>query len=314
VPALTTSVRLRFLWFAQTQFAGYLIAQHRGLAAQRGVELTCVPVDFALGPIDAVLDGDCQFAVASPAHVFESRAPHELVMLLTIQQRSSLVYAARRSAGIATFADIAGRRAGVWPGGEDLELRWALRRGGVAPSAVTFVPVNDTVDALASGAVDVAQLTEYHELFELAHRCGSLDDFTLLHAADTGAALLKDGLFARADWVERNPVATQAVVDSVLDGWTRAFRDPTEALDVCVAARPDLDRAHQADQLAAIRALALCEATLRDGLGVPDVRHIEAALAAVAEVDDRRIAADPATFVASRFWSAAPRDLRSAAW
>lgn len=308
------TVRLRLLWFPQAQFAGYLIAQQHGLAKRRGVTLTCLPVDFTLGPIDALLGGDCQFAVASPAHMLESRAPEELVMLLAIQQRSSLVYAVRRDAGIANFADLAGRRAGVWPGGEDLELRWALHRAGVEPGAVSFVPVNDTVEAIVNGTVDAAQLTVYHELFELEKRVGSLDDFLLLAAGDHDAALLKDGLVARRDWVERYPEVTQAVVDSVLQGWTQAFRDPLEALDVCVAARPELDRDHQAQQLASIRILALSGATPRQGLGFPDPRHIDAAVAAVCDVDGRSFATSTPTFIESAFWRAAPPEYRSSAW
>jgi NitT/TauT family transport system substrate-binding protein len=148
-----TPVRLRLLWFPQAQFAGYLLAQHRGIAAALGIALECVPIDFKLGPIDAVLSGDCDLAVASPAHLVESKAPAELVMLLAVQQMSSLIYGARRANGIASFADLRGKRVGVWPGGEDLELRWALRRSGVDAATVTFVPVNDTAAALANSSI-----------------------------------------------------------------------------------------------------------------------------------------------------------------
>jgi NitT/TauT family transport system substrate-binding protein len=310
---VSSAVRLRLLWHPQAQFAGYLLAQHAGYAAARGVDLTCVPVDFTLGPIDALLSGDCAFAVASPAHAVESRAPGDLVMLLAIQQETALVYGARRTAGIANAADLAGKRIAVWPGGEDLELRWMLARAGVARDAVTLVPTGDTVSALASRAVDCAQMTTYQEVDELAHAAGSLAPFVLLRAADHGAALLKDGLFARRAFVAEHPALVQATIDAVLEGWTAAFAAPDEAIALCAALRPDVDRAHHAHQLAAIRALAHTGAARTHGLGYPDPAHVTAALAARRDVDGRAPDADgdPAALSDARFWQAAPAALRA---
>ena len=306
-------VRLRLLWYPQAQFAGYHLAQHTGFAAARGLDLECVPIDFSLGAIPAILSDDCQFAVASPAHMLESSAPGDVVMLLALQQMSSLVYPARRAEGVHVASDVRGKRAAVWPGGEDLELRWMLKRSGVSASEVTLVPVNDTVVALMANDVSCAQMTTYHEVFELEHAAGSLEAFTMLHAADAGAALLKDGLFARRDYVAAHPQIVQAVVDSVLEGWTAAFDRPDEAVALCSRLRPDMTPAHQADQLEAIRGLSLTGATLTHGLGFPDPRHMDAARRAVHEVDGHDLGEDPGR-IDRRFWDAAPAAFRRTTW
>ena len=111
-----------------------------------------------------------------------------------------------------------------------------------------------------------------------------------------------------------NPATTQAVVTSVLAGWTRAFDDPDEAVDVCVAVRPDLSRAHHERQLAAIRALALTGATLVEGLGFPDPRHGADALAALNEVEGHAPAIDAAALVDRSFWDTAPAAVRRNRW
>jgi NitT/TauT family transport system substrate-binding protein len=309
-----TPVRLRLLWFPQAQFAGYLLAQHRGIAAALGIALECVPIDFKLGPIDAVLSGDCDLAVASPAHLVESKAPAELVMLLAVQQMSSLIYGARRANGIASFADLRGKRVGVWPGGEDLELRWALRRSGVDAATVTFVPVNDTAAALANGDVDAAQLTTYHELFELEHHVHDLAPFVFLKAADAGAGLLKDGLIARRDWLAENAAVAQAMVDSALAGWTAAFTDPAAAIALCMTLRPDLSREHHERQLAAIRDVSLPAATLTSGLGFPDPQHMRDAVTALRETHGHDVVLGADGGVDRRFWDAAPAASRTARW
>ncbi len=308
-----TPIRIRLLWHPQPQFAGYLTAEHEGLGLDAGVDIRTVAPDFVKGPIEAVLDGDVAFSVASPAHMMESGRADELVFLLAIQQVSSLVYPARRSVGIERPRDLAGRRIGIWPGREDLELTWMLHRAGLAADAYERVPVGDTVGAMLDGKVDCAQMTTYHELHHLEHGAGTLDDFILFRAADYGAALLKDGLVARRDFVAANPEVTQAVVNAVLAGWTKAFHDLDAAISLTVKLRTDMSRLEQEGQLGDIRALSLTGATLSEGLGYPDPRHMEQALKAVAEIEGH--AALPIDgLVDTRFWAAAPDAVRSRSW
>lgn len=308
-----TPVRIRLLWHPQPQFAGYLLAQHERLGEPRGVAIECVPLRFDLGPIEAVLSGDVAMAVASPAHILESGRAAELVMLLAIQQSSALVYPARRSAGIGAPRDLAGRRIGVWPGREDLELRWMLHRHGLGEGAWVPVAMGDTVAGLVGAAVDCAQMTVYHEVHQLEAAAGGLGDFALFRAADVDAWLLKDGLVARRDWVGAHPAETQAVVDAVLAGWTMAFRREEATLPLCEALRPDMSRAEHRAQLRDIRSLAMTGATLAQGLGYPDRLHMQRACRAMAELEGVRVC-DPDGLVDERFWASAPAASRSAAW
>lgn len=306
-------IRIRLLWHPQAQFAGYLLAERKRLGEPR-VSISCVPMRFDRGPIEALRAGDVEFCVASPSHMLESGAAAELVMVLAIQQASALVYPARRSAGIGTVQDLAGRRIGVWPGREHLELLWMLHRAGVDPGTVTFVPLNDTLEGMLGGLTDCAQMTSYHEIHHLEHRVGSLDDFAVFRAADVDASLLKDGLIARRDWVEQHPTETQAVVDAVLAGWTLAFRDPDVAVAACEAARPDMSHIEHARQLADIGALVRTGATLTEGLGYPDPHHMSRATDAMAAVMGTAAAPGVARAVDTSFWAAAPEPSRSRAW
>ena len=71
-------------------------------------------------------------------------------------------------------------------------------------------------------------------------------------------------------------------------------------------------RLEQEGQLADIRALALAGATLTQGLGYPDPKHVRQALVAMAEVEGHAPAEEG--LVDDRFWRAAPEAVRSAAW
>jgi len=299
-------VHIRLLWLPQAQFAGYLIAEQESRRDNQRLRILCEPADFKTGPAAAVFDGDSHFAVASPAHVLESEWPSQLVWLLTIQQESPLVYPVRQDSGITGPHDLAGRKVAVWPGNEDLELQWMLKRAGVDPSAVVRLPVEDTVGAFLSGDADCAQMTCYHELHLLEAELGNQDTVRLLRASDQDAGLVKDGLIARRDFVESNEALVQTFVNAVLAGWTRAFTNAEATLDACLAARPDMSRASHARQLEGIRALSLCNATLSQGLGYPDRRHVENAIAAARAVGLPHSVVTADEITAPHFWQAAP--------
>ncbi len=306
-----TTVKIRLLWHKQAQFAGYLLAEKLGLARRNGVEIVCEGLNFNEKHVAAVLSGATQMAVASPSHILESRQPEALRFILAIQQESPLVYPARRADGIATLADLAGGKVGVWPGHEDLELRWMLQRAGIGPDAVERIEMPDTVQPFLAGELVSAQMTNYHELHVVEEKLGH-DALRIFSAREFDCSLLKDGLVVARDFAARNEAAVQAVVDAVLEGWTIAFQEPDRAVEACCEARPDMSAGEHRQQLADIRSLSLTGATLTDGLGYPDPHHVTRAAEALASVENRNIAhADTADL---HFWQAAPAQFRERAW
>ena len=308
---MTTTVRIRLLWHKQAQFAGYLLAEQLGLARKHGVEIVCEGLDFNLKHVAAVLSGATQMAVASPSHILESADPAALRFVLAIQQESPLVYPARRADGIDTLADLAGAKVGVWPGHEDLELRWMLKRAGVADTAVSRIEMPDTVGPFLAGELASAQMTNYHELHVVEDQLGH-DALRIFSARDFGCSLLKDGLVVSTAFVDEHPAVVQAVVDAVLEGWTIAFREPERAVAACLAARPDMSADEHRQQLADIRTLAMTGATLDHGLGYPDPHHVVRAAEALSDVEDKVVA--HATTADLRFWQAAPAAFRERIW
>jgi ABC-type nitrate/sulfonate/bicarbonate transport system substrate-binding protein len=305
-PGPNEASRIRLLWHPQAQFAGYLLAEHPDPEGGRRAVLRTSAMVPGIGPLEALFSGDAEFAVASPSHLLESSRAADGVMLLTIQQASALVYPAHREHGIGCLEDLRGRRIAVWPGNEDLELRWMLQRAGVPPQAVARVPMPDTVAPFRRGEVDCAQMTVYHELHEVTEGEGRCDDLVLFRAEQVGASLLKDGLFTTRRLADREPERVQQVVDAVLHGWARAFADPRGAVDACLLARPELRRDAQAHQLEVIRSLAGAGCAPEHGLGYPDPAHVERAARAMTDLG-HPVAVDPARVVRAEFWRRAPR-------
>lgn len=306
-----TTVKIRLLWHKQAQFAGYLLAEKLGLARRKGVEIVCVGLDFNMKHVASVLSGATQMSVASPSHILESQAPERLRFILTIQQDSPLVYPARKSKGISKPTDLAGGKIGVWPGHEDLELRWMLQRAGVVPDAVERVAMPDTVGPFLRDELTSAQMTNYHELHVVEKALGH-DALTIFSARDYDCSLIKDGLVVARDFAAEKPDVVQAVADAVLEGWTIAFTEPERAIEACREARPDMSAEEQRQQLADIRALALQGATLTHGLGYPDPRHVARAAHAMASVENKTVLHDETGNMS--FWQAAPEEFRKRNW
>lgn len=289
------------MWWPQAQFAGPILAERRGLARRRGVELVLQPPAPARGPVEAVLAGDAEACVASPSHLLECRDPYALRLVAVVQQTSPLLYPVRRLDGIRGFADLAGRAVAVWPGGEDLELRWALHRAGVPAEAVRRVATLDTASAFRAGEVASCQVTSYHEWHALEG-----EDLSALRADDLGCGLAKDGLLVRADLPRR---VVQALLEAVLEGWVRALASPEDAVEACLALRPELGAADQSRQLAEISRLIRSGASLTHGLGFPDPVHLERAAAAMTELGEP-LPDGWRGLVETSFWQAAPPALR----
>jgi NitT/TauT family transport system substrate-binding protein len=302
-------VVINLLWLPQAQFAGYLMAEHLDLGAPRGLRIRTTPIDFSLGPVGAVAGGVAQFGIASPSHLLEAAEPGQFRLLLVFQQDSPLVYPVRRESGIERLHDFIGRKVAVWPGKEDLEFRWMLHKTGLDPDRVERLPMADTVAGFLAGEVDSAQMTSYHELHLLEEQMPS-ESLRLFKAADYGAALVKDGLFTSRRLTETKPGLVQRVVDTVLEGWARAFAEPEQAVEICARARPDLSRQAEARQFADIRALTFRHATLTHGLGYPDPAHLQRAAQALTDLGEPVDAAGATELGDLRFWRDAPATYR----
>lgn len=307
-------IRLRLLWFPQAQFIGALLAEHRDFASRRGYQLECQPVDFSEGPVSAILSGNADLCIASPSHMLESSEPESLVFLLTFQQLGSCVYLARKDHDIDKIRCLAGKRIAVWPGSEDLELKWMLSKAGVPLSDIEFVPTVDTVQMLMDGQVSCAQMTTYNEYLKFLKLGGDESTVLTLHARDYDADLIKDGVVALKSWVESDTVRAQAVVESLLAGWTHALHHQSDAIDLCKQIRTDVEEEHHRMQYSEIKKLIASGATNSHGLGFPHTDHLKKAATAVSDVESGQFDFDVSRLVDTQYWQAAEPSLRQTAW
>ncbi len=141
------------------------VAEARGFFADEGLQVQLVGCLGGHRCIRQMLDGEVALATSSemPVMINGLTRPDFAVIATFASSRRDVKIVARRSAGVRTAADLAGRRVATFAGTSAhyyLDL-FALFHG-VDPRAVTAVPTTPerVVDALAGGEVDAIAVFE----------------------------------------------------------------------------------------------------------------------------------------------------------
>lgn len=248
-PAAPTlrKVTLALLWLPQAQFAGYYMAKEKGFYRRRGIDLAIKVGAPGRSPADALRDGEAEFALLWLGTALQRRAAGQpLVNIAQIVQRSSLVLVARKSAGIETIADLAGRKVGLWGGDLAVAARAFLDRHGLTVKAV---PQSETVNLFLRGGVDVASAMWYNEYHTILNAGVDPDELTVFRLDGEGLNTPEDGLYTLSSTIARDPQLVDAFVRASLEGWDYAIAHPDETIDIILAqmreAKLPADRMHQ---------------------------------------------------------------------
>jgi NitT/TauT family transport system substrate-binding protein len=263
-----TRVRLQLKWVPQAQFAGYYLAQARGYYAAEGLDVTILPGGPDVTPEAVVAAGDADFGIDWLSSLLASRDQGlDLLNIAQLFQRSSLTELTWRDSGIATIADLRGRRVGVWCCGNQYDLFAALSQAGIDPTNPADVQIVDQpfdMTLFLQHQVDAAAATTYNELGQVLEtinpatgRLYTLADLNVLRMEDVGTGMLEDGLFTTAGWLAdagHREVAIRFLRAS-LRGWIGCRDMPEACVQATLAQETALGAGHQAWMLNEVNAL-----------------------------------------------------------
>jgi ABC-type nitrate/sulfonate/bicarbonate transport system substrate-binding protein len=248
IAALTAScarpapARLVVATVRQPATALIFVARARGCLAAEGVELEEHPFELGRDALALLRRGGADVAIAYQTPVvraaFSDRRLRILTALHTSTRNTRIV--ARRDRGVASFAELAGKRVGVAPGTNTVTfLDLALRLAGVPEERVEVVPAapDAAVAALAAGTLDAAVL--FDPMAALAERRLGEGAATLRSELYADASLLvtrDDVLAARADGLRR-------LLRALACAERAALADPDAARAAIRGTFPELDEA-----------------------------------------------------------------------
>lgn len=227
------TVKLQLKWVPQAQFAGYFVAQDKGYYAEEGLKVEILPGGPDIVPEQQVAGGSADIGVDWVASLLTSQEQEmPLVQIAQIFQRSGLVLVSKKDAGIATPADLKGKKVGNWMGGNEFEILALFDKYKLDPNKdLNFTKQGFTMDQFLGGEIDAASAMTYNE-YQVALESGiAAADLSVIDMNDEGVAMLEDNLFANKEWLAENKETAAKFVRASLKGWKDAIADPAAAVD-----------------------------------------------------------------------------------
>jgi NitT/TauT family transport system substrate-binding protein len=247
--AAAERVRLQLKWVPQAQFAGYYAAQAKGFYAAEGLDVTLVSGGPDLVPEQVVAAGGAEFGLTWLSALLVAREQGlPLVNIAQVFAYSGLRQVALKDSGITGVPDLRGRKVAVWDGHEFPLLATLEKYRIDRHRDLTLVSQPLGMQLLLGRTVDAAAAMTYNEYKQLLDAGIRPDELIVIDFNAEGTAMLEDGIFARADWLDQPAHRELAArfLRASLEGW-RVCRDrASECVDLVLAQNPTLGRDHQA--------------------------------------------------------------------
>jgi len=219
-------LRLQLRWLHQFQFAGYYMALERGFYKDAGLDVEILEGGpGARKPIDSMLAGEVDFAIANSGVVIARIAGKPVVALSAIMQTSPLVWIVRADSDIYTPHDLLGKRLMLMAAPESAELLITLRREGVDLSALDIKPTSFRIQDLVEGKTDAYNGYISNEPFWLTQQGMN---YRLINPRDYGVNFYSDVLTTSEELLQKKPEQVEAFVQASLKGWKYALEHAEE--------------------------------------------------------------------------------------
>ncbi len=249
-------VKLIPYWVTSAQFAGYYVGIEKGIFRKYGIDLEILPYDPFTSTEPVIRDGTADFALLWLVNALDLRNKGvDIVDIAQFSSRSSLMLITKKSSGIATIADMNGKKAGIWAGFE-LPSKTLFSKYKVD---VKIISIGSSNSLFLQGGVDIINANwfdEYHSILNNGYDENELNKFFF---ADHGLNLLEDGIYCLAEKTRKDPGLCADFVNAALESWMYAFNNQPEALDIVIRlARKEnrpVNRAHQKWMLSKYREL-----------------------------------------------------------
>ncbi|MGL4608253.1 MAG: ABC transporter substrate-binding protein [Trueperaceae bacterium] len=238
-------------WFPQAQFAGYFVAQDKGFYEEEGLNVTILD-GGSVNPSVQVSSGNCDFGTDWIANMLVQReAGLNVVQIAQVYQDSGYRMVALKDSGIETFADLAGKKVGVWAFGNEFvsqaifaqqELTSDLDPTVTEPDVSAVVYEFDP-SLVFPDEVDVASAMTYNELNQIVGLGNALDTLNILNPADIDAQLLEDNIFTTPELLANENFKDSGVsgreiaerfLRATIKGWDYAVANQEEAVTIVI--------------------------------------------------------------------------------
>ena len=262
-----TKVRLQLQWVTQAQFAGYFAAADQGYYKDEGLDVQILEGGVDIVPQTVLAQGQADYAIAWVPKALASREQGaQITDVAQVFARSGTLQVSFKDKGIASPADLKGKKVGNWGFGNEYELFAGMTEAGLDPAKdVTLVQQQFDMQALLKGDIDAAQAMDYNEYAQVLEAknpaTGKLyqpSDFTTINWNSVGTAMLQDAIWADTSKLQSDQAyqdTTVKFLTAALKGWVFCRDNPEKCRDIVVAHGSKLGKSHQLWQMNEINKL-----------------------------------------------------------
>jgi NitT/TauT family transport system substrate-binding protein len=284
------AIQLTFDRPMEASMAPFVIATDRGLFAREGLNVSTNFADGSIAAIARVAAGESEMALVDINELIRWRdksgsPPIKAVFVLFNQ--SPYAFVARKSRGIRSLADLAGKTVGVADSDFSFRMWPALaKQNGIKADSLKIYKMSASVrePILSAGQVDAVAGFSYLAGVNLSDRGVPASDLTVLRYNDYGCEAYGFAVIVSPAFAAGKPEAVKAFVRAVISGTHAAIRDPVRAVDDVVGRMEGGSRELELARLRAVISDNILTGEVRhNGLGGIDPARLDRSIGQIAE-------------------------------
>ncbi|MCF6367625.1 ABC transporter substrate-binding protein [Rhizobium halophilum] len=237
--AMAADITLQLKWVAQSQFAGYYVAQEKGFYEDEGLDVEIKAGGPDIAPEQVIAGGGADVIVAWMGGALVAREKGvPLVNIAQPFQKSGLQLICPKDGPIQTEADFKGHTLGVWFFGNEYPFFAWMNKLGLSTEGgadgVNVLKQSFDVQPLVQKQADCISVMTYNEYWQAIDAGFKPEDLVVFNYTEMGNDLLEDGLYVLEDKLA-DPEFKENMVKFVrasMKGWKYAMENPDEAAEI----------------------------------------------------------------------------------
>lgn len=230
------AVTLQLKWVAQSQFAGYFVAEAKGFYNEENLDVTIKPGGPDIAPEQVIAGGGADVVVTWMAAALAARDKGVgLVNIAQPYKKAGMQLVCPSDGPVKTTDDFKGKTLGVWFFGNEYPFYAWMNKLGYSTEGgadgVTVLKQSFDVQPLIQKQADCISVMTYNEYWQLIDAGYTPEDLIVFNYTEMGVDLLEDGLYAMEENL-KDPAFKDKMVRFVrasMKGWEYAMANPEEA-------------------------------------------------------------------------------------
>lgn len=243
-------------WSAQSQFAGYYVAQEMGFYKEAGVDVVIEHSSTSDIAINRLRSGKSNaITMFLFDAIYQIGQGVEMVNVLQTAQRSGHVIVVRDDE-IKSVDDLQGRRVGIWRSNFNQMAQLLNSEHKLNIEWILFI---QGINLYISGAVDATMAMTYNELYWIL--ASGFENKKVISLADIGYDYPDEGVYVSREFYDKYPDKARAFAEATRRGWEWAHEHPEQTLDIVMNVmkreRVPASRRHQERMLSEVLKLQI---------------------------------------------------------